>query len=110
MGGVDSCVAGVDSCVAGVDSCIGSVGSHDGGGESESRRDGVDSHIDDIGGVGSRMTGDMDVCVCDASIGGTILTSRTVPSYAGFLSDCCTASTTETAVLSSSSAAGGVCE
>lgn len=110
MGGVDSCVAGVDSCVAGVDSCIGSASSHDGGGESESRRDGVDSHIDDIGGVGSRMTGDMDVCVCDASIGGTMLTSKAVLSYAGLLSDCCTASTAEIAVLSSSSAAGGVCE
>lgn len=110
MGGVDSCVAGVDSCVAGVDSCIGSVGSHNGGGESESRRDGVDSHIDDMGGVGSRMTGDMDACAYDASIGGTILTSRAVLSYAGLLSDCDTASTTEQTVLSSSSAAGGVCE
>lgn len=109
-GGDCSRVGGVDSCVAGVDSCMGGVGSQDGGGESESRRDGVDSHIDDIGGVGSRMTDGVGACACDASIGGTILTSREVPSYTGLLSRSGTASTAEPAVLLSSNAGGGVCE
>lgn len=109
-GGVGSYAGGVDSSVAGVYSCIGSVGSHDGGGESESRRDGVDSHIDDTGGVGSCMTGDMDAYACGASSGGTILTSREAPLYTGPLSDCGTASTAEPAVLSSSNTGRGVCE
>jgi hypothetical protein len=109
-GGSGDCsrAGGVGSRIAGVDSCIGSAGSHDGGGESESRRDDIDSHIDDAGGVESRMTDTMDACACGTSSGGTILTSREVPSCTGLPSNCGTASTAESAVLSSSGE--GVCE
>lgn len=103
----------VDSCPAGVGSCIGGVGSRDGEGESESRRDGVDSHIEDAGGVGSRMTDGMDPCAYCASSGGSILTSRGVPSCKRLKSDCDTSSITKPVALSCSDTGdtgGGGCE
>lgn len=107
-GDISPCVGGVDSRVAGVDSCIGNAGSHDGGGEPESRRDSVDSDINGAGGVESRMTDGMNVCAGGALSGGTISTSTDVPSCTGLLFNCDAASTAEPAVLSSSG--GGVCE